>query len=207
MFPVALFAQNSVSGVVTEKATGMPIPGANIIVKGTSNGSTTDFDGNYTITNVNDGDVLLFSFLGFTEQQITYTGQATINVGLEENQTSLDEVVVIGYGSVTKKDATGAVNQVSTEDFNKGQVNTAGQLITGKIAGVTVTSGGGAPGEGQNINIRGIGSISLNSSPLYVVDGIPLDNSNVGGSRNPLDFINPADIESMTVLKDASSTA
>ena len=207
MFPVALFAQNSVSGVVTEKATGMPIPGANIIVKGTSNGSTTDFDGNYTINNVNDGDVLLFSFLGFTEQQITYTGQATINVGLEENQTSLDEVVVIGYGSVTKKDATGAVNQVSTEDFNKGQVNTAGQLITGKIAGVTVTSGGGAPGEGQNINIRGIGSISLNSSPLYVVDGIPLDNSNVGGSRNPLDFINPADIESMTVLKDASSTA
>ncbi|HCQ75616.1 MAG TPA: SusC/RagA family TonB-linked outer membrane protein, partial [Leeuwenhoekiella sp.] len=207
MVPVALFAQNSVTGVVTEKATGMSIPGANIIVQGTSNGTTTDFDGNYTINNVNEGDVLLFSFLGFTEQQITYTGQATVNVALEENQTSLDEVVVIGYGSVTKKDATGAVNQVSTEDFNKGQVNTAGQLITGKIAGVTVTSGGGAPGEGQNINIRGIGSISLNSSPLYVVDGIPLDNSNVGGSRNPLDFINPADIESMTVLKDASSTA
>ncbi|HBO28553.1 MAG TPA: SusC/RagA family TonB-linked outer membrane protein, partial [Leeuwenhoekiella sp.] len=133
MVPVALFAQNSVTGVVTEKATGMSIPGANIIVQGTSNGTTTDFDGNYTINNVNEGDVLLFSFLGFTEQQITYTGQATVNVALEENQTSLDEVVVIGYGSVTKKDATGAVNQVSTEDFNKGQVNTAGQLITGKI--------------------------------------------------------------------------
>ncbi|MEH6659524.1 TonB-dependent receptor [Leeuwenhoekiella marinoflava] len=207
MLPVSIFAQNGVNGVVTESATGMPIPGANIIVKGTSKGSTTDFDGKYTLNNVEEGDVLLFSFLGFKEVEIAYAGQPTIDVALEESQTSLDAVVVIGYGTVTKKDATGAVNQVSTEDFNKGQVNTASQLITGKIAGVTVTSGGGAPGEGQNINIRGIGSISLNSSPLYVVDGIPLDNTNVGGSRNPLDFINPADIETMTVLKDASSTA
>ncbi|MEH6406437.1 MAG: TonB-dependent receptor [Leeuwenhoekiella sp.] len=207
MLPMSFFAQNVVNGVVTESSTGLPIPGANIIVKGTSNGSTTDFDGNYTIDNISDGDVITFSFLGFTTQEIPFDGQATIDVALAENQTSLDEVVVIGYGSITKKDATGAVNQVSTEDFNKGQVNTAAQLITGKIAGVTVTSGGGAPGEGQNINIRGIGSISLNSSPLYVVDGLPLDNTNVGGSRNPLDFINPADIESMTVLKDASSTA
>ena len=207
MLPVSIFAQNGVNGVVTESATGMPIPGANIIVKGTSKGSTTDFDGKYTLNTVEEGDVLLFSFLGFKEVEIAYAGQPTIDVALEESQTSLDAVVVIGYGTVTKKDATGAVNQVSTEDFNKGQVNTASQLITGKIAGVTVTSGGGAPGEGQNINIRGIGSISLNSSPLYVVDGIPLDNTNVGGSRNPLDFINPADIETMTVLKDASSTA
>ena len=207
LMPMSFFAQNVVKGVVTERATGMPIPGANIIVKGTSKGSTTDFDGNYTLNNVNEGEVLLFSFLGFKEVEITYTGQAAIDVALEESQTSLDAVVVIGYGSTTKKDATGAVDQVSTEDFNKGQVNTASQLITGKIAGVTVTSAGGAPGDGQNINIRGIGSISLNSSPLYVVDGIPLDNTNVGGSRNPLDFINPADIETMTVLKDASSTA
>ncbi|MFD2825706.1 SusC/RagA family TonB-linked outer membrane protein [Leeuwenhoekiella polynyae] len=207
MLPVSIFAQDVVNGVVTESASGMPIPGANIIVKGSSKGSTTDFDGKYTLNNVEEGDVLLFSFLGFKEVEIAYAGQPTIDVALEESQTSLDAVVVIGYGTVTKKDATGAVNQVSTEDFNKGQVNTASQLITGKIAGVTVTSGGGAPGEGQNINIRGIGSISLNSSPLYVVDGIPLDNTNVGGSRNPLDFINPADIETMTVLKDASSTA
>ena len=207
ILPMSFFAQNVVKGTVTESATGIPIPGANIILKGTSNGSTTDFDGNYTINNVKEGDVLMFSFLGFKEVEIAYAGQPTVDVALEESQTSLDAVVVIGYGTVTKKDATGAVNQVSTEDFNKGQVNTASQLITGKIAGVTVTSGGGAPGEGQNINIRGIGSISLNSSPLYVVDGIPLDNTNVGGSRNPLDFINPADIETMTVLKDASSAA
>ena len=207
IMPMSFSAQNAVNGVVTEQNTGLPIPGANIIVKGTSNGSTTDFDGKYTINNVKQGDVLMFSFLGFKEIEIAYDGQSAVNVALEESQTSLDAVVVIGYGTVTKKDATGAVNQVSTEDFNKGQVNTASQLITGKIAGVTVTSGGGAPGEGQNINIRGIGSISLNSSPLYVVDGIPLDNTNVGGSRNPLDFINPADIETMTVLKDASSTA
>ncbi len=207
MLPMSFFAQNSVSGTVTETATGMPVPGANVIVKGTSNGTITDFDGLYTIENLVAGDTIAFSFLGFSTKEIAFTGQETINVQLDEDQATLDEVVVVGYGTVRKKDATGAVNQVSTEDFNQGQVNTAGQLITGKIAGVTVTSGGGAPGEGQNINIRGIGSISLNSSPLYVVDGIPLDNSNVGGSRNPLDFINPNDIESMTVLKDASSTA
>ncbi|WP_373056493.1 SusC/RagA family TonB-linked outer membrane protein [Zunongwangia sp. H14] len=207
MLPMSFFAQNVVNGVVTESATGLPIPGANIIVKGTTNGTVTDFDGNYSIDGIEEGDVLTFSFLGFATQEIPYQGQTTINVQLEEDQATLDEVVVVGYGTVRKKDATGAVSQVSTEDFNKGQVTTAEQLITGKIAGVNVTSGGGAPGEGQNINIRGIGSISLNSNPLYVIDGIPLDNGNVGGSRNPLDFINPNDIESITVLKDASSTA
>lgn len=207
MLPMSFFAQETVTGSVIESATGLPVPGVNIIVKGTSNGTTTDFDGNYTITNVNTADVLVYSFLGFTSKEVSYTGQAAINVQLEESQNALDEIVVIGYGSVRKKDATGAVNQVSTEEFNKGQISTAGELITGKIAGVNVTSGGGAPGEGQNIVIRGQGSLSLTSSPLIVVDGVPLNNENVGGSRNALDFINPNDIESMTVLKDASSTA
>ncbi|GAA4320371.1 TonB-dependent receptor [Gramella aestuarii] len=206
---MSFFAQNTVSGTVTEAGTDLPIPGANVIVQGTSNGTTTDFDGNYTIDNISEGDVLTFSFLGFANQEITYTGQSTINVQLEEDSSALEEVLVIGYGSVDKKDATGAVQQVSTEDFNKGPIQTAGQLITGKVPGVSVTSGGGAPGEGETINIRGQGSLSLTSSPLIVVDGIPLANSddNVGGSRNPLDFINPNDIESMTILKDASSTA
>ncbi|WBL21287.1 SusC/RagA family TonB-linked outer membrane protein [Zunongwangia sp. HRR-M8] len=207
LLPIQFFAQEQVSGTVTEAATGMPVPGANVIVKGTSNGTMTDFDGLYTIENLVVGDTIAYSFLGFETEEIEFTGQNEINILLKENQSQLDEVVVVGYGTIRKKDATGAVNQVSTEDFNKGQVNTASQLITGKIAGVNVTSGGGAPGEGQNINIRGIGSISLNSSPLFVVDGIPLNNESIGGSRNPLDFINPNDIESMTVLKDASATA
>ncbi|MGA8855278.1 MAG: TonB-dependent receptor [Christiangramia sp.] len=207
MLPMSFFAQNTVSGTVTESSTGLPIPGANVIVQGTTNGTITDFDGNYSIDNVSENDVLSFSFLGFATQEIPYTGQSSINVKLEEDQAALDEVVVIGYGSVNKKDATGAVQQVGTEDFNKGPVQTAGQLLTGKVAGVTVTSGGGAPGEGQTINIRGQGSLSLTSSPLIVVDGIPLSNDAVAGSRNALDFINPNDIESMTILKDASSTA
>ncbi len=207
MLPMSFFAQNTVSGTVTESGTDMPIPGVNVIVQGTSNGTTTDFDGNYSIDNISEGDVLSFSFLGFSTQQIPYNGQSNINVQLDENQAALDEVVVIGYGSVSKKDATGAVAQVGTEDFNPGPVQTAGQLITGKVAGVNVTSGGGAPGEGQTINIRGQGSLSLTSSPLIVVDGIPLADEGVSGSRNALDFINPNDIESMTILKDASSTA
>ncbi len=207
LLPMSFFAQQTVSGTVTESSNGMPIPGVNIIVKGTSNGTITDFDGNYTLNNVENENVLVYSFLGFATKEITFNGQKTINVTLDESQNALDEVVLVGYGSVRKKDATGAVNQVSTEDFNKGQISTAGELITGKIAGVNVTSGGGAPGEGQNIVIRGQGSLSLNSSPLIVVDGVPLNDENVGGSRNALDFINPNDIESMTVLKDASSTA
>ena len=207
LLPMSFFAQNTVSGTVTESATGLPIPGANVIVKGTTNGTTTDFDGNYTLGDISEGDVLSFSFLGFATQEVPYDGQSNLSIALEEDASALEEVLVIGYGSVNKKDATGAVQQVSSEDFNKGPIQTAGQLLTGKVPGVTVTSGGGAPGEGETINIRGQGSLSLNSSPLIVVDGIPLSNDNVGGSRNPLDFINPNDIESMTILKDASSTA
>ncbi len=204
--PATIFAQESVSGTVTE-STGMPIPGVNVIVKGTSKGSTTDFDGNYTVNNVQKNDTLVYSYIGFKTQEIVFANQSTINVTLQEDSSTLDEVVVVGYGTTTKKDATGAVNQLSTEDFNKGQQNTASQLITGKIAGVNVTSNSGAPGEGSSITIRGLGSLSLQNNPLYVIDGLPLSNDNVGGSRNPLDFINPNDIESITVLKDASATA
>lgn len=207
LLPMSFFAQNTVSGTVTESGTGLPIPGANVIIKGTSNGTVSNFDGEYSIDNVSEGDILTFSYLGFATKEIPYTGQSTIEVKLKQDQATLDEVVVIGYGSVSKKDATGAVAQVGTEDFNPGPVQTAGQLITGKVAGVNVTSGGGAPGEGQTINIRGQGSLSLTSSPLIVVDGIPLADEGVSGSRNALDFINPNDIESMTILKDASSTA
>ncbi|WP_281764176.1 SusC/RagA family TonB-linked outer membrane protein [Neptunitalea lumnitzerae] len=203
--PITFWAQTTVSGVVTESATGMPIPGANVVIPGTTTGTTTDFDGKYQI-NANDGEMLEFSYIGFITQTVKVTS-STINVALVEDTQQLDEVIVVGYGSEKKTEITGSVNKISTEDFNKGPIVSADQLITGKIAGVAVTSGGGAPGESQSIIIRGNGSLSLSSSPLIVVDGIPLDNGSVGGSRNVLDFINPNDIESMTVLKDASSTA
>ncbi|WP_093022418.1 SusC/RagA family TonB-linked outer membrane protein [Pustulibacterium marinum] len=204
--PIITFGQTTVNGVVTESATGAPIPGANVLVKGTTKGTTTDFDGNYQLQ-VNENDVLEFSYIGFITQEVKFTGNENINVSLIEDTQQLEEVIVVGYGTVKKKDATGTVDQVTTEDFNNGPVVTAEQLVTGKIAGVNVTSSGGSPGGGQTIRIRGISSLSLSNNPLYVVDGIPIGDGEVGGSRNPLDFINPNDIESMTVLKDASATA
>lgn len=203
--PICLFAQNSVEGTITGEDGGT-IPGVNIIIKNTNKGTTTDFDGNYAIV-VEQNQVLVFTYLGFKSQEITYTGQSEINVVMKEDASILEEVLVIGYGTAKKEDLTGAVDMVTSEDFNKGPINSAQELITGKIAGVNVTSASGAPGDGQTITIRGLGSLSLENQPLYVIDGIPIDNGGVGGSRNPLNIINPNDIESMTVLKDASATA
>ncbi|HNU58471.1 MAG TPA: TonB-dependent receptor [Aquaticitalea sp.] len=205
LFPVAVFAQTAVSGTVTEGATSLPIPGANVIIKGTATGTSTDFDGKFTI-NVKNGDVLVFSYVGYTTQEVTYSGQASINVVMAEDAAQLDEIVIVGYGSVKKEDLTGTTDLVTSKDFNKGPIVSAQSLITGKVAGVSVTSNGGAPGEGQTIRIRGIGSLRLTSEPMYVVDGVPISGG-VGGARNPLNFLNPNDIESFVVLKDASSTA
>ncbi|WGD35484.1 TonB-dependent receptor [Olleya sp. YS] len=204
--PTVMLAQTTVSGTVTEQATALPIPTVNVVVKNTTNGTATDFDGNYTL-DVNNGDVLVFSYIGYLTQEVTYTGQSRIDVSLAEDAALLDEIVVIGYGGVKKEDLTGTTDLLTSEDFNKGPIVSAQSLISGKVAGVNVTSGSGAPGDGQSINIRGAGSLSLTTQPLYVVDGIPLDNGGVGGSRNPLNFINPNDIETFVVLKDASSTA
>ena len=206
LFPAFIFAQQTVRGTVTEQATTQPLPGVNIIIKGTNNGTSSDFDGNYTIT-VNDGDILVFSYLGFITQEITYNGQATIDVQLVEDFAQLQEVVLIGYGSTTKQDATGAVEKVSVEEFNKGAIVSPEQLLAGKSAGVRITSGGGAPGQGAEIRIRGGASLSANNSPLIVVDGLPLDQRGVQGVRNQLNAINPDDIEDFVVLKDASATA
>ncbi|SFZ95201.1 iron complex outermembrane recepter protein, partial [Flaviramulus basaltis] len=161
---------------------------------------------NYQIE-VKNGDIIVFTYVGYQAKEITYNGQSTLNIQLLEDTAQLDEIVIIGYGSVRKEDLTGTADLVTTKDFNQGPVLSAQQLISGKVAGVSVTSGSGAPGEGQNILIRGNGSLSLTSNPLIVVDGIPLDNGGVGGSRNPLNLINPNDIESMVILKDASATS
>ncbi|MBL7474021.1 SusC/RagA family TonB-linked outer membrane protein [Robertkochia sediminum] len=205
LFGLIAQAQDTVSGVVVEQATGTPLPGVNVIVKGTTRGTATDFDGNFNIE-ASTGEILVISYIGFITQEVTVNGQP-IQVALAEDAQQLGEVVVIGYGTVTKEEATDAVDVVTTEDFNQGPIVSAQQLIQGKVAGVSITTGSGAPGEGSNVLIRGISSLSLNSNPLFVVDGVPLNDGGVGGSRNPLNLINPNDIESMSVLKDASATS
>lgn len=205
--PATLAAQSTVTGTVTDKANAMPLPGVNVIIKGTSKGTSTDFDGNYSLE-VNQGETIIISYLGYTTQEIVFDGQSEIDVALIEDAAQLDEVVLIGYGATTKQDATGAVEKVSDEDFNRGAIVAPQQLIAGKAAGVRVTSGGGAAGEGGEIRIRGGASLSALNDPLIVIDGLPIDQrGGAQGSRNALNAINPADIEDFVVLKDASATA
>lgn len=204
----------TVSGTVSD-ANG-PLPGANVLVKGTTNGTQTDFDGNYTLSNVPSNAVLVFSYIGFKTLEVSVAGQTTVNVTLEEDAQALEEVVLVGYGSVRKKDATGAVASVKAEDFNKGVTTSPDQLLQGRVAGVQITQSSGEPGAAANIRVRGTSSIRAGNDPLIVVDGVPLSGGAVtpgsgafGGtsSTNPLNFINSADIESIDVLKDASATA
>jgi iron complex outermembrane receptor protein len=204
--PVILMGQTTVTGIVTEQSTSLPLPGVNVIIKGTTQGTTTGFDGDYQIT-VNDGDILVFSYIGYVTQEITFTGQVTIDIQMAEDAALLDEVVIIGYGSVKKEDLTGSVDVISSDDFNQGAVVSPDQLLQGKAAGVRITSAGGQPDAAPNIRIRGGSSLSGNNSPLIVIDGVPLDNGGIAGVGNPLSLINPNDIESFSVLKDASATA
>ncbi|MEO1029773.1 SusC/RagA family TonB-linked outer membrane protein [Winogradskyella sp.] len=207
MIPATLLAQTTVTGTVTDKADAMPLPGVNIVVKGTSRGASTDFDGKYSIE-VEQGEIIVVSYVGYRTQEIIFDGQTTIDVALEEDAAQLDEVVLIGYGSTTKQDATGAVEKVGDEDFNRGAIVAPQQLIAGKAAGVRVTTGGGAAGEGGEIRIRGGASLTASNDPLIVVDGLPIDQrGGAQGTRNALNAINPADIEDFVVLKDASATA
>lgn len=204
--PIFIFGQTSINGIVTDEISSSPIAGVNVLVKGSNTGTATDFDGNYSI-NLKKGDILSFSYVGYKTQQVTLGDQTSLNIVLIEDTSSLDEIVVIGYGSVKKEDLTGAADLVTSEDFNQGPVLSPQQLIVGKIAGVSVTSSSGSPGDGQSIRIRGLGSLSLTNSPLIVLDGLPLNDGGVGGSRNPLNMVSPNDIESMVILKDASATA
>ncbi len=205
-----------VSGTVSD-ANG-PLPGASVLVKGTTNGTQTDFDGNYTLSNVSTGATLLFSYIGYKTIEMAVAGKTKINVTLEEDAQALEEVVIIGYGSTTVKDATGAVTSVTSENFNTGIIASPEQLIQGKTAGVQIAQASGEPGAGVAIRIRGTSSVRSNNNPLFVVDGVPLPSGDSAGegadigngsssARNPLNFINPSDIESMSILKDASATA
>ena len=196
----------SITGEVTDQETGEGLPGVTIVVKGTTVGTISNFDGNYTL-NVEKGATLQFSYIGYETTEFLIDGQTTLNVALKIDTEQLDEVVVIGYGQVKKEDATGSVTAVSADDFNKGSITSPEQLVMGKIPGVQITSGGGAPGSGSTIRIRGGSSLSASNDPLFVIDGVPIDNDDISGMRNPLNTINPGDIETFTVLKDASATA
>lgn len=201
----------SVSGKIVD-GKGLPLIGANVVVKGTTNGTITDIDGNYTIPKVNVGEqIIVASFIGFSNQESSVTireGQITsVNFTLIEDITTLDELVVIGYGTVKKEDATGSVVAIKSDDFNQGAITTPQELVSGKIAGVQITTDGGAPGAGATIRIRGGSSLSASNDPLIVIDGVPVSSGGIDGMANPLATINPNDIETFTVLKDASATA
>lgn len=201
-------AQVTVSGVVTSDVEKVPVPGVSVYIKGEPKGAvTTDFDGNFVIKAQQKEGLLVFSYVGFTTKEVAFSGTQKINVALTEEVSTLNEVVVVGYGSQKRSDVTGAIASVKSENFNKGVVANAGQLIQGKVAGVNVVAASGEPGANQDIIIRGVGSLRSGTTPLYVVDGFALDNSNTGVASNPLNFINPQDIESIEVLKDASASA
>jgi len=208
LFPLGILAQGTLSGVVLEAGSKKPLPGVNITVQGTTSGVSSDLEGHFKIGKLKKGDKIQFEFLGYRTEIITFKEQSTITVYLDEEANQLKEVVIqVGYGSVRKKDATGSVAVVTSKDFNKGAITSADQLLTGKAPGVRITNDGGAPDSAPNIRIRGGASLAGNNNPLIVIDNVPIDNQNPAGINNPLTMINPNDIESFTILKDASATA
>ena len=209
MFVLGLSAnaqQISVSGVVKDAANGEPILGASILEKGTSKGIITNLDGQFTIS-VPSNATLVVKYLGYLTVEVPVSGKKNLVIQLKENAIALGEVVAIGYGVVKKNDATGSITAIKPDKLNKGLTTNAQDMITGKIAGVSVTSGGGTPGGGATIRIRGGSSLNASNDPLIVIDGLAMDNDGVKGVANPLSAINPNDIETFTVLKDASATA
>ncbi|WP_228520929.1 SusC/RagA family TonB-linked outer membrane protein [Flavobacterium sp. HJJ] len=205
-FTIGAFGQKlKISGLVTDAATGTAIPGVSVTVKSSNQGTTTGFDGKYQIQ-ANQNDVLIFSFMGYRKTEMTVSKSETINVRLSEENQKLNEVVVIGYGSTKLKSATASVTAVTAKDFNKGNIVTAENLLTGRVAGLSITTGGD-PGSGSTIRIRGGASLGASNDPLIVINGLPVDNNTIGGSRSVLSSINPSDIESFSVLKDAAATA
>lgn len=205
------FAQTgSIKGKVLDE-TNAPLPGAAVSVDGTTTGATTDANGNFIIAGLKTGNVTVTAkFLGYLALKKTVTvatGTVEVNFNLKPDNQNLNEVVVVGYGTQKKKDLTGSVTTISSKDFNQGPVTTPEQLITGKVSGVQITSNSGQPGSGSTIRIRGGASLNASNDPLIVVDGIPLSNSGISGVSNPLSLINPNDIESYNILKDASATA
>ena len=210
LLPFCVLAQNTFSGKILDKVSGQPIPGVNVIIQGSTTGASTDLDGKFQLLNVKKGDVVVFSFIGYKSDTVVFNGQQSLTVSLEEDASQLKEVVIqVGYGTVKKKDATGAVAVLGAKDFNKGIVVNADNLFNGRVAGVTVNAGGGAPGSGSTIRIRGGASLNASNDPLIVIDGLPIENYDIKGtgSTSILASLNPSIIESFSILKDASATA
>ena len=197
--------QKTVTGKVTDQSDGSPLPGVTIKIQGSAAGTSTNSNGEYALK-VTENAILVFSYVGYNELKLTFTGNTNLNAQLVSNNQKLDEIVVIGYGTTTKKDATGAVATVSAAQIKDLPVSSVDQKLKGQIPGVQISSTTGTPGGGTSIKIRGSGSIGAGDNPLFVVDGYPISNTS-GQVSNPLNVINPNDIESITVLKDASSTA
>ncbi|MGO3306121.1 MAG: TonB-dependent receptor plug domain-containing protein, partial [Sphingobacterium sp.] len=211
-------AQTPVTGKILDNKSKEPLGGATVSIEGTTLSTTTDAQGIYSITAPSANTNIQVSFVGYLTKVVALGTNRTLNIELVPDDTQLDDVVVIGYGTAKRRDITGAVSSLNEKDFNKGVNTSPEQLLAGKVAGVTVVQSSGEPGGGISVNVRGVGSINGGNSPLYVVDGFPIDNSvTVGGTganftgmraaRNPLNSINPSDIASIEVLKDASATA
>ena len=205
--PFSVLAQGTF-GTVLDSKTNQPIPGVNVVIEGFANGTQTDFDGKFKLPRVTVGDKIVFSFVGYTSQTVTFNNQQSINVSLVEESNELKEVVVqVGYGTTRKKDATGAVTLVTAKEFNKGAIVSTDQLLAGKAAGVRITNTGGQPDSTPNIRIRGGASLSASNNPLIIIDGVPIGDLNPAGVSNPFTLVNPNDVESFSILKDASATA
>lgn len=197
--------QETVSGKVTDK-NGRPLSGATVLEKGTTHAVTSSADGKFIIDVAPDA-ILQISFTGYETKEIPVNGQSKIAVQLTQVVSQMDDVVVVGYGTLKRSDVTGSIVSLKSESFNKGVVTNPVELLQGKMAGVNITSSSGEPGASQNVIIRGIGSLRSGTQPLYVIDGFLIDNSSIGVASNPLNFLNPGDIASIDVLKDASATA
>lgn len=206
LLSVAAFSQNAVTGKVTDSKDGTPVSGATITVKGTKTATQSAADGSFKI-NATPTGVLVISSVGFAQQEISVAGKSAVDVNLVQVNQQLNELVVVAYGTKRRGDLTGSVTSVSAKDFQKGVVNSSEQLLQGKVAGLEVTTGGGSPGGGSRIRIRGGASLNASNDPLLVIDGVPVEGNGIAGSSNLLNTINPNDIESISVLKDASATA
>lgn len=205
-YSVVLAQTGPVAGKVSDATDGFTLPGATVVIKGTAIGTATDFNGQFSL-NVEPNTTVVISYVGYTPQEMVVQPNTTISVSLIPEATGLEEIVVIGYGTTKKEDATGSVAPLSSKEFNQGAINTPANLIAGKVAGVSVISDGGAPGQGSQIRIRGGSSLSAINDPLFVIDGVPIDSEGVSGLGGGLSTISPGDIETFTVLKDASATA
>ncbi len=206
LFSIAAMAQTVITGRVTESKNGNPLAGTTVTVQGTKTSTQTGSDGTFKITVPANAKTLVFTSVGYSSQSVAIGG-AAVNVSLVESSQQLTDVVVVAYGTRKKGDLTGAVTQISAKDFQKGNNNSPEQLLQGKVAGLQITSGGGSPGGGSRLRIRGGASLNSSNDPLIVIDGVPVEGNGIRDNKNILNTINPNDIESMSVLKDASATA